>query len=135
MARRSTLTRTLELAAAAQQVIALRTARMLASGASPTASDRREMSRMVSEKIGAFGESWWAMASRQQLAVLEASMTLARAYWSAWLFPWSHSTLPNAHRCMQRQMQRAQVAAFASGLAPLHRVATANARRLSRRAR
>ena len=125
-----TLTRSIELALAAPAVIALRTARMAAAGAAPTAADRREMSRMVDEKVGAFTKSWFAMAARQQRAQLEWWTAFARSWWSPWT-----TTRPgafgDAHGILQR-MHRSQASVFADGLAPLHRVATANYRRLSK---
>ena len=129
MARsRRTLSRSLELSLAAPAVIAMRTARMMAAGTTPTAADRKERSRMVSEKVGAFAESWSAMAARQQRAQIDAWTQLMRWSWTAWMSGPSAFAAPAA----QRRMQRAQAAVFASGLAPLHRVATANLRRLSR---
>lgn len=79
---------------AVPQVIAHRTARMLAAGANPSARDRLEFQRMGIEKAFAFWESMHAM------------------WWSAWLAPWS------AAKMMEK------------GIAPVHRRATANARRL-----
>jgi len=128
--RNRTLTRSLELSLAAPAVIAMRSARMIAAGNTPTAADRREMSRMVSEKIGAFSESWTAMAARQRRAQLDAWSHLMRVCWTAWFAgPMAFASLVDAPRGAQR---RAQTAVLASGLAPLHRVATANLRRLSR---
>src|SRR5687767_7245116 len=46
-----------ELAIAAPQVVAVRTARMLAAGVNPGAADRAEFSRMGTEKVQAFWES------------------------------------------------------------------------------
>jgi hypothetical protein len=126
--RRNALTRSYELSLAAPAVIAMRSARMMAAGTTPTAADRKEMSRMVTEKVGAFAESWSAMTARQQRAQLDAWMQLMRWSWTACMRGPSAFAAPAA----QRRMQRAQAAVLASGLAPLHRVATANLRRLSR---
>jgi len=138
MARRNALIRSLELGAVAPAVIAIRTARMIAAGASPTLADRRETSRMVSEKIDAFGTAWWMMASRQQQATLEAWTAFARAWWAPWLrgFALPSSTVARRDlQRLQRSLSRSQAAVYASGLAPLHRTATANLRRLTRRPR
>ena len=128
-----TLTRSIELALAAPAVIALRTARMAAAGAAPTAADRREMSRMVDEKVGAFTKSWFAMAARQQRAQLEWWTAFARSWWSPWTTTraGAFDDASAAHALLQR-MHRSQASVFADGLAPLHRVATANYRRLSK---
>lgn len=131
--RTRTLTRSLELSMAAPAVIAMRTARMMASGAAPSAADRREMSRMVSEKTSAFTRSWFAMAARQQRAQVEWWSAFARACWSP-----SNAGRPGfmfdtaAARSLSKRMQASQAAVLAHGLAPLHRTATANLRRLSK---
>jgi hypothetical protein len=140
MSRRKLATHSLDLALAAPAVIALRTARMLAAGNAPSAADRREASRMVTEKVDAFSRSAWAMAAQQQQAALGLSLAFARAWWSAWLTPWNPGGFarPSARRnfhALGRQLQHAQVAALARGLAPLRTTATSNLRRLSRRSR
>lgn len=139
MSRRKLAKRSLDIAVAAPAVIALRTARMLAAGHAPTASDRREASRMVTEKLDAFSRSAWAMAAQQRQAMVGMTLAFARAWWSAWL-PWTWSARSGASmkrdlRSLQRRVNRANVAALASGLAPLQRTATSNLRRLSRRRR
>ena len=134
MTRRTrTLARSLELSMAAPAVIAMRTARMMASGAAPSAADRREMSRMVSEKTSAFTRSWFAMAARQQRAQVEWWSAFARACWSP-----SNALRPGfafdaaKARSLSKRMQASQASVLAHGLAPIHRTATANLRRLSK---
>lgn len=116
-----------QLAWAAPQVIAHRTARMAAAGATPTARDAAEFSRMFAEKTTAFTQAWiagWAaMAwapSRMAMELLRAGPGLVRGgavdlgpVWRAW---------------------RGQGWGIAgAAIAPVHRAAVANARRLSRR--
>ena len=99
---------------------------MLAAGATPNAADRREMLRMGSEKVEAFGAAYIAMAvemQRQQLAWWVRTMR------SLWLAPWSSWRSPHDGVA---QMSRAWQVVAARGLAPIHRTATANARRLHR---
>ena len=69
--RKSAATKAFELSITAPQVIAHRTARMLAAGTNPSARDRREFQRMGIEKAFAFWESMHAM------------------WWAAWMTPWS----------------------------------------------
>lgn len=90
--------RSMEMFTASGQVIAARTGRMARAGTSPNARDRREFTRMGTEKVQAASQSAWAMA-----------MSMQQAWFQAWL-----------------QM-------LTAGLAPVHRTATANARRLTRR--
>ena len=97
-----------ELAGAAPQVIAMRLTRMAAAGHQPTAHDRAEMFRMGNEKLMAFSQSWLAM-------------------WTAWWllplrlgFNWRGAGA------------RAATTILGEGLAPIHKAATANVRRLTR---
>ncbi len=77
-----------EIAVAAPEVVAHRTARMAESGRTRSSADRRELTRMTQEKFEAFGESASAMAAgivRANLAlwpsVLRAGKTLPSAMW------------------------------------------------------
>ena len=77
-----------EIAVAAPQVVAHRTARMARSGPTPPAAHRKELTRMTQEKFEAFGESGSAMAAeivKANLAlwpsVMGAGRTLPSAMW------------------------------------------------------
>ena len=139
----------MQMSAAAAQVIAIRTTRMAAAGPNPGAADRRENSRMVSEKVDAFSRAGQALATgaaplltgmamqswRTGLDLLNATTRLAAS-----------RTLPQT---LQRQRQLADTlmrstpaaqhgaAATATArlahraLAPVHRKATANQKRLT----
>jgi hypothetical protein len=89
--------KTWEMLLASGQVIGMRVNRMSRAGARPSARDRREFTRMGSEKLEAATQSGWAMAAQIQ-----------SAWWHSWL------------------------KLMLAGLAPVHRTATANARRLGR---
>ena len=67
-----------ELAWAAPQVIAHRTARMLAAGAMPNARDAAEFTRMFAEKAAAFSQAWLAGWSAMAWAPVKVSMELLR---------------------------------------------------------
>ena len=69
--------------------------------------DPREMQRMRTEKVLAFWESAAAMG-----------LQMAKANWSLWMTPW--------------QVAAASGKVLEKGLAPVHRRAKANARRLRR---
>lgn len=110
-----------EISIAAPQVIAHRMTRMAQAGHAPAASDRREFLLMGQEKAEAFGESMLAMALRlgQAQAAMAASMftqTLRQAQHLSWPQPWL----------------QAMPGLVASGLKPVHRRVTANARRLGK---
>ena len=104
----SLATKSLELGWAAPQVIAMRLMGMAAAANKPTAKDQAEMFRMGNEKVLAFSQSMLAM-------------------WSAWwLMPLRFGMNPRTAG------QRAAVHLLGESLAPIHRTAVANARRLTR---
>jgi len=107
-----------ELSIAAPQVVALRAARMLAAGVNPSARDRREFERMGTEKVLAFWESMNAMGLELAKAQRQYALLAMRQWWSPWLSPWSAAA--GATRVLEK------------GLGPVHRRASANARRLRR---
>ncbi|MDL5158425.1 hypothetical protein [Actinomycetospora termitidis] len=53
-----------EITVSAPIVIGARTARLVAGGWPPSARDRRELRRMVTEKASAFGQAGWIAVSR-----------------------------------------------------------------------
>jgi hypothetical protein len=114
-----------ELAVAVPFVVAQRLARLAAAGPHPTARDRREFRRMVDEKGPAFAASWLAMWAEGWRLQQQLAWSFARTWWA----PWLGSRGPGADRLVRNAVLRA----WGSGLAPLHRAATANARRLGRR--
>lgn len=117
-----------EIAFAAPQVIAQRTSRMALAGAQPSARDRREMVRMGQEKAEAFGESWLAMGWR----LWQLQTSAAASLWSQWL-----RQGPQMALAVEQPLLQALPHIVATGLKPVHRRVTANAKRLTapRRAR
>jgi len=114
-----------ELAVAVPQVIAHRLTRLALAGPAPSARDRREFRRMGAEKAAAFAESWNAMAQQALEATPALALSCLRAFGS----------LARARASAQsatRQVGRAVAAIVQAGLAPVHRRAVANAKRLSR---
>ncbi|GAB3743811.1 hypothetical protein [Lysobacter olei] len=104
-----------ELAFAAPQVVAQRTSRMAVAGTLPTGRDHAEFVRMGTEKMHAFYQSWSAM----WMAAWMAPFELAKA---TTLAPASAFALAS----------RSAMGVMSAGLAPVHRKAVANAKRLSR---
>ena len=111
-----------ELAVAVPQVIAHRSARLALAGPRPSPRDRREFSRMSNEKGLAFVEGgmalWWHGLLAQQRLVL--------AMWQAALAgtPATGASLLGA--------LNAGLGVLGHGMAPVHRRAVANSRRLRR---
>ncbi|GAP38147.1 polyhydroxyalkanoate granule-associated phasin [Piscinibacter sakaiensis] len=114
MSRRRSNARTLtELALAAPQVVAHRVTRMAASGGVPGARDQREFIGMVTEKQLAFSQAWLGMALQM--------LRLQQAFWTSLWFGRAPASAAAAGQAL-----------LASALAPVHRKAVANARRLNR---
>jgi hypothetical protein len=100
-----------ELAFAAPQVVAHRLTRMALAGPVWSARDRREFHGMAQEKVHAFWQSWFAMG-----------WAMVAAMQKAWIGGLQGARVP----LIDTQ------AILAKGMAPVHRKATANARRLAR---
>ena len=114
-----------ELAVAVPQVIAHRLTRLARAGPAPSARDRKEFRRMGAEKAAAFAESWNAMA----LQAFEANQTLALSFLRGFGSPArAKSPAPSA----ARRVGCAVTGIVQKGLAPVHRCAVANAKRLGR---
>jgi hypothetical protein len=139
-----------EMAVAAGSVIGVRTALAATAIREPHRANRAELARMVPEKIAAFGEAGaaiameiWrlqrdtlALATSQMQQTAQTALTLATAptpmhaicaqssYVAETLDRAAHETATIAGRALN-------IAAI--GAAPIHRKATANARRLAKR--
>jgi hypothetical protein len=114
-------TQTMELGFAVPEVITHRLVRMASAGSWQSAADREEFLRMSAEKFSAFYESWLGM-------FLAAHRANLRLFWSA--PAWSAAWLGGSHRAGSVRVQRAALEILASGVAPIHRRAIANAKRL-----
>ena len=112
-----------ELALAAPFVAAERMTRMALSGATPSARDRKEFRGMISEKAVAFAQSWQAMAWQ----AARANQAFTAALLRSMLVPGRKPALPSASA-----LHEAALGVIGVGLAPVHRKAVANARRLAR---
>lgn len=124
----TTLTvKTAELAFAVPQVVAHRLLRMAQAGPHLSARDRKEFIRMIAEKNSAFGESWSAMA----LQALQAQRAIATSWANATLKP-TTARPAQQPQALAAQVQDAALAVLGKGLAPVHRRAVANAKRLAR---
>jgi len=124
--KKSLTTKAAELAVAVPQVVAHRVTRMVIAGPTLSERDRKEFNLMVAEKKTAFAEAWQAMA----MQTLRANQTLVasflRSIWSV-----SPRRRPTVGR-VAVQLHSAALGIFGKGLAPVHRKAVANAKRLAR---
>lgn len=125
-----------ELALAVPQVVGHRVARMAAAGPWPGARDRREFHAMGAEKISAFNESWLAMAMQAWRAQWALATSMASWWWLPARGGWSASRGPRPGLMPWPQGWQRWSADSARvldhGLAPVHRRAMANAKRLGR---
>ena len=112
--------RSSEMLWASSEVIARRSRIMANMGADPSASDQREMQRMVEEKISAYADSAMAMSFRA--AEVCQSMMLRS------MPPWLGSTRATS----LNDVTRAAAQITQAGLAPFHQRARSNAKRLRR---
>ena len=115
-----------ELALAAPQVIAHRLSRVALAGPRLSERDRKEFELMVAEKNAAFSEAWQAMATHGA----RANQALAASFFKSFIGV-AHGKRPSPARSAA-QLHHAALGILGKGLAPLHRKAVANAKRLGR---
>ena len=123
---KSLIAKAVELAFVVPQVVAHRVTRMAITGPSVSERDRKEFKRMGAEKTAAFSESWNAMTMQALCANQALAASFLRSFWSP-----SLKGRPSA-RAMAAQFHGATLGVLCKGIAPLHRKATANAKRLAR---
>ena len=117
-----------ELGFAVPEVVAHRLQRIAFAGFPASVRDQREFHRMSAEKLAAGVESWNAML----LEMLQAGVRLS-LWWTPWF--WLQSPFVDASpRSAVRRLQHAGLGVLAKGVAPVHRRAVANAKRLRRMA-
>jgi hypothetical protein len=104
----------MELMQGSATVIATRTAAMAMAGSKPDAAHKREMKRMVDEKVIASAASLTAM-----------TFAAAASCQSFWL-----DTLFSGHAPNATQLQRATTRVLGAGLAPYHQTVRRNLKRL-----
>jgi hypothetical protein len=117
-------TQTVELALAVPQVITHRLTRLLLAGTAPSARDRREFHLMTAEKVTAFTESWNAMSVQALHAHQKLALSFMRSFW----FPGAANVRPSE----DFPLSRTAMGIIQKGMAPVHRRAVANAKRLGR---
>lgn len=119
-------TKAVELAIAVPQVVAHRVARMAIAGPTLSERDRKEFNLMVVEKRTAFAQAFQAMATQTVRANQALAASFLRSMWSPnfWGKP--------AVRKAATQVQGAALGILGKGMAPVHRKAVANTKRLAR---
>jgi hypothetical protein len=120
---------TTELMMATPQVVAHRLARLAMAGAMPSARDQREFHMMSAEKVAAFGESWNAIAIEVMKVQQQVALGVARAMWSPFGVGRGQPSLISMFTPSARSISTA-LGVIDKGMAPVHRRAVANAKRL-----
>jgi hypothetical protein len=95
---------------------------MVAAGPSPSAGDRNELLLMGTEKVAAACQAWWSMywqVVRLQVDLGQSAASSALGYRA--FTPWTIN-----------RSATAAARVLSAGLAPVHRKATRNAKRLTR---
>ncbi|WP_428419789.1 polyhydroxyalkanoate granule-associated phasin [Methylibium sp.] len=138
--------KTREMLLASSQVIVTRSARLATAGPLPSQADQREFALMSSEKVDAFSQSAAALGSawtpalqtlgaqtvQGWMAIMNNALSLAGSRTPAQAMR-RHKALVSTVMRRTPTLQRASDAAARvtdRALAPVHRTATANARRL-----
>ena len=129
-----------ELMMAASQVIAIRVVMMFTAGVLPSAADRREFELMGSEKITAFGESWYAMNAQWVHSNTQFALSMMQEGWRFWLqLAWPALAVGTpigvGAAATPLQLQHAGLDIIEKGVTPIHRTVVANAERLASAAR
>ena len=125
-ASQSLATKAAELAFAVPQVVVYRVIRMALSSPKLSPRDRKGFERMVVEKNAAFSESWKATAAQAALANQALTASFYRSFFSV-----AGGKKPTAIATAS-QLHKAALGVLGKGLAPVHRKAVANAKRLAR---
>ncbi len=121
-----------ETLSAAHAVVGHRSRTIESAMNDPFGADRAELGRMVSEKSSAFGAAGASLAS--DYLTMQADLTAQAATLGALMM--GQLPTPRATQAMMLRSQRLGSAALASSiraLTPVHKAATANARRLGKR--
>ena len=120
---KSLAVKSMELATAVPQVVAHRVIRIALAGPSLSDRDHREFQMMVNEKQAAFAQAWIDMATQ----AFRANQAIMATVIHSFFMPFSHK-----RPSVASQMQAAATGVLGKGLAPFHRKAVANARRLAK---
>ena len=115
----------MEVALSVPQVVAHRVTRMALAGPTLSERDRREFQMMVNEKYVAFAQAWSDMAMHAFRANQAFTASMLHSFF------WFPSYKPSAASAAA-QLQNAAIGVLGKGLAPIHRKAVANARRLAK---
>jgi hypothetical protein len=116
----------MELALSVPQVVAHRVTRMTLAGPKLSDRDRKEFQMMVNEKHAAFARAWSDMAMHAFRANQAVTASMLRFFFT----PFSYKKASAASAAAQ--VRNAAIGVLGKGLAPIHRKAVSNAKRLAK---
>jgi hypothetical protein len=123
---KSLAVKSMELAMTVPPVVAHRVTRMALAGPKLSDRDRKEFQMMVNEKRAAFAQAWGDMA----IQAFRANQALTASMLRSFFTPFTYKK-PSA-ASVAVQVQNAAIGVLGKGLAPVHRKAVSNARRLAK---
>jgi hypothetical protein len=123
---KSLTVKSMELALSVPQVVAHRVTRMTLAGPKLSDRDRKEFQMMVNEKHAAFAQAWSDMTTHAFRANQALMASTLRFFFSPFLYMTPAAALAAV------QVQNAAIGMLGKGLAPIHRKAVSNARRLAK---
>jgi len=121
---KSLAVKSMELAFSAPQVFAHRLTRIALAGPMLSDRDRKEFQIMVNEKHAAFAQAWSDMAMHTFRANQAFTASMLRFFFAPLSQPSAAATAA--------RLQNAAIGVLGTGLAPIHRKAVSNARRLAK---
>lgn len=124
---KSLAAKSMELAIAVPQVVAHRVTRIALAGPQLSDRDRQEFQMMIMEKHAAFAQAWGDMAMQAFRANQALAASMVRLFFAPFFLQ-----RPSAAAAVAAQVQNAAIGVLSKGLAPVHRQATSNARRLAK---
>src|SRR5580698_9741651 len=127
---RSLAVKSMELALSVPQVVAHRVVQMASAGPRLSGRDLKEFEMMVSEKHATFAQAWSSMAVHCFRANQALAISMSDFFFSLFFTPftskWPSMASASSHA------QDAVIGLLSKGLAPIHRKAVLNARRLAK---
>ena len=123
---KSVAVKSAELAMAVPQVVAHRITRMALAGPKLSDRDRKEFQMMVNEKHAALTQAWVAMATES----VRANQAIAASIFTAFFNPFARNKASAS--AVAAKVQNAALGVLGKGLAPVHRKAVSNAKRLAK---
>ncbi len=127
--------RTNEMLVASRDVIASRVGSMVGAARNPWGGDHVELARMVPEKVSAFSDAGHALSKQWSAVLVEAAEHMSQVSWLMFngrlLSPPELCKVSSKAAVLATSVIASGLNSGSVALAPIHKQATSNARRLS----